>query len=164
VRIIADLADRIGIEMERDGIGEQEARALILRNDQERRNWTQSLYGVDPWDSSLYDIVIHIDKFTVPDAVDLICRAAMLEQFGAKKENQQKMDDLAMASQVKAALVDISIDVAVLSEYGNVLVYTKADDRISRKLEGKFKTLRDEIDGIHNIEFHPGVPFPPNAV
>ena len=164
VRIIADLASRVKIEMERDGIGEQEARALILRNDQERRNWTQSLYGVDTRDSSLYDIVIHINNFKVSDAADIICRAAVLEQFRATREAQQKMDDLALASRIKAALVDISIDVAVLSEYGNVLVYTKADERISRKLEEKFKTLHGEIDEIHNIEFHPGVPIPPNAI
>lgn len=164
VRIIADLADRVSIEMEREGIGEQEARALILRNDQERRNWTQSLYGVDPWDSSLYDIVIHIHKFTVSDAVELICKAAVMEQFSVTREHQQKMNDLAIASQVKADLVGISSDIAVLSEYGNILIYTKADDRILRKLEEKSGTLRRDIEGINHIEFHPGVPFPSEAI
>jgi cytidylate kinase len=164
VRIIADLADRVSSEMKRDGIGEQEARALILKDDQERRRWTQSLYGSDPWDSSLYDLVIHINKFKVSDAVDLISRAAVLKQFKATRESRQKMDDLVLASRIKAALVDVSIEVAVLSEYGNVLIYTKSDDRISRKLEEKFKTLHGKINGINNIEFHPGVPFPPNAI
>ena len=102
VRIIADLADRVESEMHREGLSEQEARSLILKDDQERRRWTQSLYGMDPWDSSLYDLVIHIHKFTVANAVDFICEAAGLEQFKATRESQQKMDDLAMASHVKA--------------------------------------------------------------
>lgn len=164
VRIIADLADRVASEMKREGVNEQEARTLILRDDQERRKWTQSLYGVDPWDSSLYDLVIHIHKFTVTNAVDLICRAANLEQFRTTRESQQKMDDLALASQVKAALVDPHLNVAVTSEYGNVLVYAKANDRATHKLEEKAKTLSREIKGINNIEVHAGVPIPPNAV
>jgi hypothetical protein len=165
VRVIADLADRVASEMKREGVSEQEARTLILRDDQERRKWTQSLYGVDPWDSSLYDLVIHIHKFTVANAVDFICHAANLEQFRTTRESQQKMDDLALASQVKAALiVDHHLNVAVTSEYGNVLVYTRADDRATHKLKEKAKTLSREIKGINNIEVHAGVPIPPDAV
>lgn len=164
VRIIADIDDRVSNEMKREGVEEQEALAIILRNDQERRNWTRSLYGADPWDSSLYDLVIHICKFTVSNAVDLIHRAALMEQFKASRESRQRMDDLALASQVKASLVDICNDIAVLSEYGNVLIYTKADDRFLRRLAEKTRTLHGEIRGINHIELHPGVPAPPNAV
>jgi cytidylate kinase len=164
VRIIADLSDRVRDEMRREGIGEQEARSSILKDDQERRKWTQSLYGVDPWDSSLYDLIIHIHKFTVADAVDFICQAAGLEQFRTTKESQQKLDDLALASQVKAALVDPYQDIAVTGEYGNVLIYTRAEDRITHKLEEKARTLSREIRGINHIEVHSGVTIPPNAV
>ena len=37
VRIIADLSDRVANEMKREGIGEEEARSLILDDDEERR-------------------------------------------------------------------------------------------------------------------------------
>ncbi|MBW1780033.1 MAG: cytidylate kinase-like family protein [Deltaproteobacteria bacterium] len=164
VRIIADLADRVHDEMRREGIGEQEARSLILRDDQERRKWTQSLYGADPWDSSLYDLVIHIHKFSVADAVAFICQAAGLDPFRTTRESQQKMDDLDLASQVKAALVDPYQDIGVTSEYGNVLIYTKGEDRITRKLEERARTLSQEISGIHHIEVHSGVPIPSKAV
>ena len=164
VRIIANLDDRVLNEMRREDVGEREARTLILKDDQERRKWTQSLYGVDPWDTSLYDLVIHINKFTVDDAVDFICRAACLTQFGTTKESQQRLDDLALASRIKAALVDPYTDVAVTSEYGNVLIYTGADDRVSHRLEEKAKSLIRTIKGINNIEVHAGVPVPPHAV
>lgn len=164
VRIIADLADRVHNEMNRDGISEQEARSLILKDDQERRRWTQSLYGADPWDSSLYDLVIHIHKFNVSNAVDFICEAAGLDQFKTTRESQKKMDDLALASQVKAHLVDLQSDVRVACEYGNCLIYTKADDRLARRLLEKVRTLARETRVINNIEVHPGVPVPPNAV
>jgi len=164
VRIIADLADRVRDEMKRERINEQDARSMILKDDLERRKWTQSLYGADPWDSSLYDLVVHIDRFTVSNAVDFVCEAAALDQFRTTAESQQKMDDLALASQVKAALVNLSPDVAVASEYGNVLVFVKNDDRLARKVREKVKTLDSELEGVNNIEVHPGVPIPPGAV
>jgi len=164
VRIIADLADRVLNEMKRERINEQDARSMILKDDQERRKWTQSLYGADPWDSSLYDLVVHIDRFTVSNAVDFVCEAAGLDQFRTTAESQQKMDDLALASQVKAALVGLNQEVAVTSEYGNVLVFTRADDRLARKIREKIKALSSEIEGINNIEVHSGAPIPPGAV
>jgi len=164
VRIISNLADRVRDEMKRESIGEHEARSLIQKDDQERRRWTQSLYGADPWDSSLYDLVIHIHKFAVSNAVDFICEAAGLDQFKATRESQQKMDDLALASQVKAHLVDMHSDVHVACEYGNCLIYAKADDRLSRRLLEKVKILARDLKEINNIEVHPGVPVPPNAV
>ena len=164
VRIIADLADRVASEVKRKGVSRQDARTLILRDDQERRRWTQSLYEVDPWDSSLYDLVIHIHKFTVTNAVDFICHAANLEQFKTTRESQRKMDDLALASKIKAALMDLHLNVAVKSEYGNVLVFTRDDDRAAHKLKEKSKTLGREINGINNIEVHAGVPIPTDAV
>jgi cytidylate kinase len=161
VRIIADLSDRVQSEMEREGITKQKAHELILRDDEERRKWTQSLYGVDPWDSSLYDMILHIRKLTVDDAVGFICQAA---QFNTSKKSQQKMDDLALASQIKAALVAVSPNIAVTSAYGNVLVYTKAEDRIIRNLEKKAKSIRDEIKGIKTLEIHPGKKLPASAI
>ena len=151
VRIIADLDDRVRDEMERERIPKQEALRLILRDDQERRKWTQSLYGMDPWDSSLYDLVLHIHKLTVADAVDFICQAAGLPQFRTTKESQRKMDDLALASQMKAALVDDYPGISVTAEYGNILIYTKADDRLAHKLEEKAKSLCRDIEGINNL-------------
>jgi len=164
VRIIADLADRVLNEMEREGIPKQEAEALILRDDEERRKWTQSLYGVDPWDSSLYDIILHIHQFTVADAVDFICQAVGLNQFRTTTKSQQKMDDLALASQVKAALIVVYPGIAVTSDYGNVLIYTKAEDRIASKLEKKVRSLSKEIKGVKSLAVHPGRTIPPSAI
>jgi len=164
VRIIADLADRVASEMERERVSEEEARTQILKDDQERRKWTHSLYGVDPWDPSLYDLVIRIHKLMVDDAVDFICQAAGREQFKTTAESRRRMQDLALACQVKAALADQYPDVAVSSEFGNVLIYTRTGDRQARRLDEKAKSLTREIEGINNVEVHAGVTIPPSAV
>ena len=164
VRIIADLSMRVGTKMQREHLGEEEARALLLKDDHERRDWTRRLYDVDPWDSSLYDLVICIEKITVEDAVDSICRVAGLEQFKATRESQRKMEDLALACEVKAVLINAHFDVAVTSEYNNVIVYTKASGRQLQKLNDQVKELANEIQGINNIEVHPGIAHPQNVI
>jgi cytidylate kinase len=164
VRIVADLADRVASEMKREGIPMYEAKALIVRDDRERRKWTQSLYGVDPRDSSLYDLVFHIRQFTLTNSVDFICRAASLEQFQTTRKSQQKMDDLVLASQVKAALIDAYPGISVKSDYGNILIYTKPDARLTHKLKGKAEGLKGKIKGINYLEVHPGGTVPPDAV
>lgn len=164
VRIIADLDERVRNEMERERIPRQEALSLILRDDQERRKWTQSLYGVDPWDSSLYDLVLHIHKLTVAEAVDFICQAADLPQFRTTEEYQRKMDDLSLASQVKAALIHDYSGISVAAEYGNILIYTKANDRLAHKLKEEAKSLCRDIEGINDLEVHSGAVIRPNAI
>ena len=74
------------------------------------------------------------------------------------------MDDLALASQVKATLIDAYPAIAVTSDYGNVLIYTKGDDRLVKKLEGKVKSLLAEIEGLNSLEIHPGGKIPPQAI
>jgi cytidylate kinase len=164
VRIIADLADRAANEMAREGVSEEDARSLILKDDEERRQWTRSLYGVDPWDCQLYDFVLRIHRLTVGDAVDFICEAAKREGFTTTPALQQKMEDLALACQVKAALIDVFPDTAVICEYGNVVVYTKKSDRSTQKLQKRAKELQKEIEEIKYIEVHAGESFPPEAV
>ena len=62
VRIIADMADRTHLEMEREAISESEALRLLKKDDEERRRWSQTLYGIDTRDPSLYDLVLHIHE------------------------------------------------------------------------------------------------------
>ena len=164
VRISAQLSVRIAYEMESSGIGENEARALILKDDEERRNWTKNLYGVDPWDSSLYDLTLCIDKFTVENAVDFICQAVSYEPFKSSKESAKKMRDLALACEVKADLVGQEFNVAVTSEYQNVIVYTKAYGRTLKKLEQKVAVLAQKIPEINNIEVHAGITYPQDVI
>jgi len=164
VRIIADMTNRIEAEMQREGISQDQAQTLLERDDQERRKWTKNIYGVDPWDSSLYDIVVHIRKLTVSDAVDFICQAATKEQFRITESYQRKMEDFALACQVKAALVDPFFDVGVTCEYGNVLIYTEAKNHQANKLKKMANGIAKEIEGINNLEVHAGVSVPKNAI
>ncbi|MDY6830428.1 MAG: cytidylate kinase-like family protein [Thermodesulfobacteriota bacterium] len=165
VRINADMERRIAVVMERDGIPAEEARHRIEEDDRQRRKWTQTLYGQDPWDASLYDLTICIDHLSVENAVDFICQAAATEGFKTTEKNRQKVSDMAIACRVKAALVDEFPNVSVTCEYGNVLVYTgTGSDHGSGKLARKIDRVRETVEGVFHIEIHSGVAAPEEAV
>jgi len=65
IRIIADMDDRIKIVMKRDNVPREQAQRIIEKDDAERHKWSRSLYGIDTWDSTLYDIVLRINKLTM---------------------------------------------------------------------------------------------------
>jgi len=164
VRITADLEMRIANEMQREKIGAGEARELLLKDDQQRRKWTQNLLGADPWDSNLYDLVICIDRIALDHAVDIICGAAASDGFTIKAKELQMLRDLALASRIKAMLAAQHPATAVSCQYGNVIVYTKEKGQGSHKLHRRIEAIGREIEGVHNLEIHMTDQFPDEAL
>ena len=101
VRIIADLEDRVAEEMKREGISAVKARELIKKDDEERRRWSLHLYGADPWDPMLYDLVIHLNTITVDDAVSIITHAAQLPGLQTTPQAQALIDNLALLARLQ---------------------------------------------------------------
>ena len=62
VRIIANIKYRIECMMQRENVSKKKAERMVKEVDEDRRKWSQKLYGIDSWDSRLYDLVINIEK------------------------------------------------------------------------------------------------------
>jgi len=152
VRIIADFNDRVKLVTKRDRLSRSEAIAFLKKIDDQRRRWSLSLYDIDTWDASLYDMVLHIKKITVDDAVDFICNAVGLKQFQTTPESKKKLLDLALAAEVKAALVNLKPDVDVSAHDGIVLVRTGAQKWQESKLVSKIRGIVETIPGVKDIE------------
>ena len=99
VRIIADLEDRVQEEMKRENISAKEARRILRKDDEERRKWSKTLYGIDTWDPSLYDLVVRIKSLSVEGAVALIKCALQGHCFQTTPEGQKLVDELSLCSQ-----------------------------------------------------------------
>ena len=154
VRIIADLEDRVKLEIEREGISIKEALDILRKDDEERVKWSKTLYGIDTRKASLYDLVIHIHKLTVNDAADMICHAAGLAQFQATPESQRAIDGLALAARVKASLVDVRPDMEVTAEDGIVFVKTEAPIIHETSLVQEIQEISKTISGVKEIKIN----------
>jgi cytidylate kinase len=167
VRILASMSTRIAAVMQTGVPDEREARDLIERLDKQRSKWAWRLYGVDNTDVSLYDLVIHLDRIDVPGAIELIARAAAREPFVTTEAGQRLIDDLALACQVKAAVLALDHDVRITAEGGHVRVFTKAPPGATQPLEERLRLLVSELEleGMRDFEICSGGAVPPgNAV
>ena len=116
MRILASPEDRLNEVMQRDGVGQREAEHILRKDDEERRRWGMKLYGIDTWDSRLYDMVLLIDQLTVDDAVELIFAAVNKPAFQTTEASQRTLNDQLLCARIHAMLVNASLMVEVRVE------------------------------------------------
>jgi cytidylate kinase len=171
VRIIAEIEDRARLLMERDDVFEQAASAMkgiseqglklpsdhrrlsrgqairILENiDEARRKWGLYLYGIDTYDPSLYDLVIHVKKLSSEDAANIICRAAGWNRFQATAESQQDMDDLVLSARVNASLIEDYPRIKVAANRGAVYITLEGGTSMDKE------AIREAVERIPGVE------------
>lgn len=123
VRIFAGLEERIKGEMEREGVDAEKARQQVLKGDEERRSWALSLYGMDPADPALYDMLLQIGSLTVDDAARMVVAAAALPSFQMTPASKSLLNDHVLASQVESLLLEEFPRVEVTARSGEAFVH-----------------------------------------
>jgi cytidylate kinase len=151
VRIIADMEDRVQREMESEGISQEEALRILKKDDNERRRWSQHLYGIDTWDPSLYDLVIHIGRIRVEDAVETITQAVQWRQFQTTPESQKALGNLALAAEVKALLVNLKPDAEVMAQEGIIYILTKVGESQDPALARDLENIAKGVAGVKEV-------------
>jgi cytidylate kinase len=152
VRIIADMNDRIKVIMERDRVSAKEAIRTLKKLDEERLKWSRQLYGIDTSDPSLYDLVLHIQKLSVDDAADIICHTVNLRHFRTTPESQVILDDLVLASQVKATLINLKPDIQVVANNGVVNLIMEAHNAQDVDLVQELQQMVGNLPGLKEVK------------
>ena len=156
VRIIADMDDRVALEMQREDISEDEARRILVNDDGERRKWSKHLYGIDSWEVSLYDLVLRIKKITTDEAADIICYVAEMGPFQATEESKKAVEDLLLTCEVKDRLVDLKPDVEVHADGGRVIVRTNISPFDERDLAQRLTEMAASVPGVVDLQMDIG--------
>ncbi len=176
VRIVDKMEERVELVMQREAVFEQAASAMkglvrqgltlpgshrgiskeralhiLEETDEARRQWGLYLYGIDTTDSSIYDLVIHINKLSADDAAEVICFTAGLSPFHTTAQSQQAMDDLLLAARVKASLIERHPRVNVTANEGSVYVGLEG---ASPSQEQEIRDVVGQIQGVNEIDVH----------
>ena len=104
VRVIAPLEKRVAMIQERLEVSPSEAVAYIRKVDEDRKNWTRYLYGVNWEDPALYDVVVNLGSMDVPEACQIVATAARRKCFEFVGDWQTQLRDLVIGSRVRANL------------------------------------------------------------
>jgi len=176
VRVVDTIEERVALVMQRDAVFEQaisamkgldsqglhlpeshkvasreEALQILQETDEARRQWGLYLYGVDTTDPSIYDLVLHINKLSPEDVAKVICFTAELSNFEATTKSQKKMDDLLLASRVKASLIDHYPRISVTANDGSV--YAGLEGANSSQIQ-QIKATVGQLSGVQSVDVH----------
>jgi cytidylate kinase len=153
IRLIASMPFRIRMVMEREQVSEDEAIRHIEHADRQRQDWTRFLYGKDWLDPHLYDLVINLKTMNLDVAVEIAAAAAQHETFQPTEQSKKVLEDLVIASRVRAALAaneeTASLEVGVEANGG--VVSLRGRVRPAGLVEQAMRVAR-EVDGVHEVD------------
>jgi cytidylate kinase len=153
VRLIASMPFRIRMVMERQHLSQSEAIRYIENADRQRRDWTRFLYAQDWLDPLLYDLVIKLETLTVESAAEVAAAAVQRPELQATEASRKAMDDLVLASRVRAAL-------AANEKTASVELKIQADDGVV-SLGGRVRPadlvesvlrVAGEVEGVRQVD------------
>jgi cytidylate kinase len=158
LRIIAPMEFRIRMAQERLRLSRDEVIVHIERMDADRRKWTQYLYGVDWEDASLHDLVINLEHITVDQACRIAAGMMMEAAFEFTPQAKAQMDNLALASRVRAELalnpftanleVEVEASQGAVTIKGNLFEETEDVERVAKTVPGVTLVSIEELDSL----------------
>ena len=158
--LIADTASRTARAAADKQISEKEAAAQVRRDDEIAGAWCDSLFKVqDPWDPSLYDIVIPTDKMEVHAAAALVADNLKREVIQPTKSSVKAATDFALAAGVEVALSKEGHAVDVSARDGLVTLTIRNNVLLLGRLEEELKAIASGVKGVDTVETRIGKGF-----
>ena len=158
VCIIGKFESRVDIA-EESGMSSREAHRNIHRSDREKADWSRFLLDKEPWDSSIHDIVLPIEMFSLEEMVSLICDNARKEAVAMTERSKRAANDFLLATEVHLALLEYGGDVEVSVADGRATVFIN-------KYTSRLETLQDElvakamkVEGVLGAQAIPGTGY-----
>ncbi|MGO9021476.1 MAG: response regulator [Syntrophobacteraceae bacterium] len=153
VCVIADTGYRSNLASRQERISTKDALKKIHKDDESLVLWVEYLLRQkDPWASSLYDIVIPMNKIAHDDAVRLICDHLKSSVLTVSQDSLKAVADFALASEVNLKLAMEGHDVSVSAKDGLVVMEINKHVMMLASLEEELKRLASTIPGVKGAE------------
>lgn len=158
--LIADMKSRIALAMEKESISESEAGKIIKKTDEDRAAWIGSIYKKsDPWDSSLYDVVIPTDKMADEEIIGLVDKVLNKDVLKFTETTEKALADFKLAAQIEAALTREGHNVEVKADEGDITLTINKNVLMLSRLEEELKNIASKIPGVKKVETTVGPGF-----
>ena len=151
--LIADMKSRISVAVKENGFTEKEAVRQIHRQDEDRSAWVDVVTGSsDPWDTSLYDMIIPTDKIDIGSVPSLVMEHLEKDILKATDESQELVQDFLLGASVAVALAKEGHDVDVSAKRGSVTLSINKHVLMLSRLEEELKSIADKVPGVKAVE------------
>jgi len=155
--LIAEMKYRIRQAVDKEGLSEKEAKKAISKADSDRAAWTNTLFGQnDPWENSLYDIVIPMSKMTLPKAEALIEENMLKDIVRPTVQSKKAVKDFMLAARVEVALCEQGHIVSASTTDGAVTLSINKHVLMLSRLEEELKSLAEKVPGVVSVQTRVG--------
>jgi CheY-like chemotaxis protein len=160
VCLIASLKFRIAAASREKGITEKEAAKLVQKREEDCAAWIDRLFNHDdPWDASLYDIVIPADKMPPADAATLIADNALSDVVRTTERSKQALNDFRLAAGTETALAREGHNVEVSAENGLITITINKHVLMLNRLQDELRSIAEQIPGVKGVKTKVGKDF-----
>lgn len=155
VRLFAPLDMRVSALKESHAMSDSEAKEYIQEVDDSRVRWVKALYGEDPRDPKLYDLVLNLGTFSVPEACEIVAEAAEGSEFKMTESRLKDIQDFRVGCWVQLALLeDIgtqSLDLEASSRRGVVELSGTVPLLASGEIEERVVEIARSVAGVKEV-------------
>lgn len=155
--LIADMKYRIARAGKESNLSKKQAVNMIHEQDEQRARWVYSIYNLkDPWEASLYDIVIPTDKMDIEQILTLIQKNLRSEVIKDTEYSEKATNDFVLAAQVNVALAKEGHSIGVIARDGCVTLTINKHVLMLSRLEEELKSIVLKVPGVKSIETRVG--------
>ena len=155
--LIAEMKYRILQAVEKEGLSEKDAKKTIRLADGDRSAWTSTLFAQsDPWEDSLYDIVIPMSKMDIAKAGVLIEENMLKAIVQPTAESKKAVNNFLLAAKVEVALAEQGHIVSASAIEGAVTLKINKHVLMLGRLEEELKSLTEKVSGVVSVQTQVG--------
>jgi len=158
--IIADMKTRVYAAGE-SGMSERKVLKTLHKDDEDRTAWVKGIMGKDdPWDFSMYDMVLPTDKMTHEEIGSLVVATMGRDIFIRSSSSEKAIKDFILASQIEAALIkEGHYYVTAEPDAGNVTLTINKNVLILKWVEDALQSVAGKIPGVKHVTTKVGKQF-----
>ena len=163
--LIADLKSRMSHAVEQESLSEKEAQKQIRRSDGDCAAWTTLLFDIDdPWNPSLYDMVIPMDKKTPEEAANTIIQNAANDVVRATSVSNQAVIDFRLAAEVEVELSRNGHHCGVDAHNGEITLTINRPVLVLNRLQEELKSIVEKVPGVSGVSMVVGKSFHQSSI
>ncbi|MBA3011675.1 MAG: response regulator [Proteobacteria bacterium] len=153
VCLIAKTEFRLALAKEEGQLSDKQATQAILYEDRDRSAWTDALFfEPDPWNPTLYDMVLPMGKTQPAKASALIEENLLKMALQRTKDSKAAVDDFLLAADTEVALANAGHNVRVRAQNGRIVLTITRQVLMLSRLEEELKAIAQKVAGVVSVE------------
>lgn len=143
------------------GVPEGDASKIIHKSDEEKIVWTRTILEKDdPWNISLYDMVLPTDKMNSKEIAEMVRKSLEKDVLKITDQSKKAVQDFILAAKFETVLANEGqFFINVEAEDGNVTLIINKNVLMLEKLEKELKEIATKVPGVKSVSTKVGKKF-----